>query len=178
MKLPLAYFGDAVLRRKASPVLQINQEIKELVENMRDTLVASGNGIGLSAPQVHRSLRLFITHVPVEDENGESNPGVFRVFINPKIISISEDVWIRDEGCLSIPGLYGQVIRPCTVVVEAQDLEGKLFTEAFTGLEGRCILHENDHINGVLFIDRIRGRERELLEEPLKKIKKKYHQAS
>lgn len=174
MKLPFAYYGQPVLRKKGAPIIEINEEIRTLVHDMEETLIAHGNGIGLAAPQVFQSLALFITRVPYEEDDGTWNEGTLRVFINPKIISVSPDLYAREEGCLSIPGVYGEVVRPVSVKIAATDLEGKPFEGEFTGLEGRCILHENDHINGVLFIDRIRGKERKDLEPKLQTVKKKY----
>jgi peptide deformylase len=174
MKLPFAYYGQPVLRKKGAPINEINEEIRTLVEKMRQTLIEHGNGIGLAAPQVYQSLALFITQVPFEEEDGTWNEGVFRVFINPKIISVSEELYAREEGCLSIPGVYGEVVRPKSVKITATDINGSTFEGEFTGLEGRCILHENDHINGVLFIDRIRGKARKDLEPKLQAVKKKY----
>lgn len=174
MKLPFAYYGQPVLRKKGTPVTEINEEIRNLVQDMVQTLIEHGNGIGLAAPQVFQSLALFITHVPFEEEDGKWNEGVLRVFINPKIISVSEDLYAREEGCLSIPGVYGEVVRPGSVRISATDLDGNTFEGEFSGLEGRCILHENDHINGVLFIDRIRGKARKDLEPKLQAVKKKY----
>ncbi len=175
MKLPIAYYGDPVLRKKGSPVAEINDEIRTLVQDMIETLIDHGNGIGLAAPQVHRSLTLFITRIPYQEEDETWNDGEIRVYINPKIISVSEELFIREEGCLSIPGIYGEVVRPLSVKITATDLDGKAFEGEFTGLEARCILHENDHINGVLFIDRIRGKARKDLEHKLQSVKKKYN---
>lgn len=174
MKLPLAYYGNPILRKKGERVAEITSEIKQLVTDMEETMFAH-DGIGLAAPQVHRSLALFIVNVPIETEDEDKwLPGKTRLFINPKILEHSEEEWIRGEGCLSIPGIYCPIIRPLKIKVEAMDLDGKIFVEEFTGLEARAIMHENDHINGVLFIDRVRGKERQQLEPLLKNIKKKF----
>lgn len=173
MKLELAYYGDPFLRKKCKPVEEINDELKELVEDMVETLVEH-NGIGLAAPQVKKNLRLFITAVPKELPDGEWEEGELLVFINPEIISYSEETEERQEGCLSIPKLYGMVNRPVSIVIRATDIEGNTFEREFDGLQARCCLHENDHINGVLYIDRIRGKERKLLDPKLKEIKKKF----
>jgi peptide deformylase len=169
----LAYFGDPILRAKALPIQGITPEIKELVADMIETLNAS-NGIGLAAPQVKESCRLFITAVPKELEDGTVIPPILRIFINPKITFLSEETWIYNEGCLSIPKVYGDVERPLSIEVEATDLNGHLFKGSFTGLEARCILHENDHINGVLFIDRLDPKERKKLEKSLRNVKNRF----
>ena len=172
MKLPLSYYGDSILRAHCKEIAVINDEIRQLVNDMTESLVAY-NGIGLSAPQIGRSLRIFIMAVPLEQPDGSWVPGKLRVFINPKILWVS-DLWeYRSEGCLSLPKLYLDVERPSLVRVQAMDLEGKVFEEEFSGLEGRCVLHENDHINGVLFIDRIKGKDRKKIETMLREIKKK-----
>ena len=171
MKLPLAYYGDPVLRKKTIPVLEINEEIRQLISDMVETMKAN-NGVGLAAPQVHRSLSIFITHTPIEQPDGKWIPGKLRIFINPKILSITEETEVHSEGCLSIPKIYGEVERPFKVIVRATDLNGDVFEEEFSGLEACCVLHENDHINGVLFVDRIYGKARKELEPKLKAIKK------
>lgn len=178
MKLPLAYYGDAVLRKKGRQVAKIDDEIRQLVADMIETM-REENGIGLAAPQVHKSLALFVTEVPIPvkgegEEEVKWEPGKVRVFINPKIIKHSDELWTQDEGCLSIPKLYAPVERPVAVLVQAMDLEGNLFEEEFAWLDARAIMHENDHINGVLFIDRIHGQERKQLDPKLTEIKKAY----
>lgn len=174
MKLPFAYYGNPILRKKCLRVESITEEIKIFINQMVESLVEK-NGWGLSAPQVSSDLRIFITAVPEELPDGKWKPAKLRVFINPEILSVNEKTWITQEGCLSIPKLYAEVERPISVVVKATDLEGNVFEEEFTGWEGRCVLHENDHLNGVLFVDRIKGKEREELEPLLKKIKKRFH---
>ncbi len=174
MELLLTYYGDPVLRKKCLPVEKIDDEVKKLVNDMVDTMEAH-NGIGIAAPQVGSSLRIFITYVPIEDEEGEVSPGTMRVFINPEIIEYSEEQTEMQEGCLSIPTVTGTVARPCKVQVKALDLEGNEFVGEFSGLEAHCVLHENDHINGVLFVDRVRGKERKMLAKKLRKVKEDYY---
>lgn len=173
MKLPLAYYGNPVLRKKCEPVKEITPEIQQFVQDMIETMHAE-NGIGLAAPQVKHSLTIFITEAPTLDQNQEWQTGVLRIFINPKILAVSQEEWVCSEGCLSIPKLYGDVSRPLKVRVQATNLEGELFEQEFFGLEAHAVLHENDHINGVLFIDRMHGKKRKDMEPILKQIKKKY----
>lgn len=173
MRLPLAYYGDPVLRKKGNRVNEINDELRQLVDDMIETVKAE-NGIGLAAPQVHQSLALFITHVPIKQTDETWDEGPFKVFLNPKILSYSNEFWTSSEGCLSIPKLYGDVERPIKIVVEYTDMEGNRITEEFSGLEARCVMHENDHINGTLFIDRISSKARKEMEPSLREIKKKY----
>lgn len=175
MKLSLAYYGDPILRKKSARVDEINDDIRQLVNDMVETMMAH-DGMGLAAPQVHRSLALFITCVPIEGADGKMMPGnVVKVYFNPKLSSPSEQTWDYEEGCLSIPRLYGDVNRPVSITVEATDINGQRFTEQLIGLGARVVMHENDHINGVLYIDRLSVEERKLLEPALREIKSKYY---
>ncbi len=173
MILPIAYYGESILRKKTMPVAEINDEIRQLVADMIETMYAK-DGIGLAAPQIYKSLSLFVTCVPTYVSEDELIPGTERVFINPKILSYSEENITYAEACLSIPHLSGHVNRPLKIVVEATNLEGQRFTQEFIDYEARCIMHENDHINGKLFIDRLESKERQSLEPKLREIKKKY----
>ena len=178
MKLPLAYYGDPILRKKATHVNEINDEVKQLVNDMIETMNAH-NGMGLAAPQVHQSLRVFITCVPIESEEEEDKwiPGPVRIYINPQLSSPSDQLWDYEEGCLSIPKIYRNVIRPVGIIIEAKDLNGNEFKEHLIGLDARVAMHENDHINGVLYIDRLLPDERKELEPNLREIKKRFYLA-
>ena len=122
-----------------------------MIENMLETMYHA-EGVGLAAPQVGELKRIFVTHLP------EDSP---RVFINPEIVATSEEQTTYEEGCLSIPGLYAEVVRPAWVTVQARNEEGKLFTIDVTGLLARVVQHELDHLNGVLFIDRLPEKKRQ-----------------
>ena len=174
MKLDLAYYGDPILRKKATPVEKVDEELRQLIHNMEETMFET-NGIGLAAPQVHRSLRVFIINIPEKDAEGEYQPTRTWVFINPKILELSDETWDAQEGCLSIPRIYEDVTRPLRVKIEAKDANGILFTQEFSGWEAKAILHENDHINGVLFIDRLHGKKRKALDPLLNDIKRRYY---
>ena len=136
--------GEEVLRKKAVPIEKVTDEIKTLIGDMFETMV-DANGVGLAAPQVGKKLRLFVA---VADDD------VKRVFINPQIVSTSEEVGDYEEGCLSIPGVYETIRRPVRVTVQALDENGKPFTLEADGLLARIIQHETDHLDGILFIDR------------------------
>ena len=123
MKLPIAYYGDPVLRKKTAPVEAIDESIRQLVRDMAETMEAN-DGCGLAAPQVNLSISLFITCIPRYVDEDTVLPGELRVFINPKIISYSQEVWPCREGCLSIPGLRETVVRPFKVTIQATNLEG------------------------------------------------------
>ena len=144
MILNVTKLGEEILRKKAKPVPEINDEIRELVNDMFDTMIEN-NGVGLAGPQVGKSLRLFVI---IADDD------VRRVFINPQIIKTSTQVGEYDEGCLSIPQVYETITRPLEVTVQAYNEEGKLFTLEADGLLARIIQHEYDHLDGILYIDR------------------------
>ena len=173
MKLPIAYFGHPILRKKAAPIEHIDDSIRQLVQDMIETMNAN-DGCGLAAPQVHHSLALFITQVPKYLPDNTYIPGELRIFINPKILAYSEESTIDQEGCISIPGVRGRFARPCKITVEATNLEGERFEQEFEDYEARAVMHENDHLNGVLFIDRLPPKEKKDLEKFLREIKKKY----
>ena len=136
--------GEEVLREKAVPIEKVTDEIRTLIDDMFEAMV-DANGVGLAAPQVGKKLRLFVA---VADDD------VKRVFINPQIVSTSEEVGDYEEGCLSIPGVYETIRRPVRVTVQALDENGKPFTLEADGLLARIIQHETDHLDGILFIDR------------------------
>lgn len=172
MILKLAYYGDPVLRKKAVPIAEITDEIRELVKNMTETMIQS-KGVGLAAPQVGHSVALFITQFPTEMEEDKWVPGPTEVFINPKILEVSDKIWEYSEGCLSIPGLYEDVDRPYKIRLRAQNLAGEVFERELEGYNARVCLHENDHLNGVLFIDRLDPKVKKAIEPKLRKLRSK-----
>lgn len=173
MKLPLAYYGDPILRKKTATVTEITPKIHQLIKDMVETM-QENDGCGLAAPQVHESLSLFITCIPQYVDEETVLPGKLRVFINPKIVAHSSEVWPCQEGCLSIPGLRATVARPLKVTIQATDLENQTFVEEFVGFDAHVVMHENDHINGVLYIDRLSPKRKKEIENDLKEIKRKY----
>jgi len=142
---------DRQLRLVSKAIETVTPEIRRLADDMFETMY-DAPGIGLAAIQVAQPLRLITMDLAKRDENGETNPQP-RVFINPEILSSSEDVAVYEEGCLSIPEYYEEVERPARVRVRFTDLDGKLHEEDAEGLYATCIQHEIDHLNGVLFID-------------------------
>ncbi len=135
--------------------------------------MAVKNGVGIAAPQVGHALRIFIACDYIETKEGESELSEPKVYINPRILSKSEKTCIEIEGCLSIPGIREEVERPISIVMEARDLQGNLFTEELTEYSARIRMHENDHLNGVLFIDRILPSRRKKIAHFLKQIEEK-----
>ncbi len=145
--------GDQILRSTSEPVAEINGDLTHFLGEMFEAMY-DGRGIGLAAVQVGSLIRVFVTHVP-DDEP--------RVFINPQIVETSVDQWKYEEGCLSIPALNADVVRPKHVRVQAWNGKGRPFTIEVEGVLGRVIQHEYDHLDGVLFIDRISKGKREKL---------------
>lgn len=173
MILKLCYYGDPILRKKCKPVENITPEIRQLVADMIETMDAH-NGIGLAAPQIGQSISLFVMRQDEYDEEGNLVLGDPLVFVNPKLSNPGEEKITLPEGCLSIPGLHLDVDRPHKIFVEALDLEGNQIAQEFTDYTARVIMHENDHLNGVLFIDRIEVGKKTSIQPILKEIKEKY----
>ena len=142
---------DKRLRQVSKAVEKVTPEIRKLAEDMFETMYEAP-GIGLAAIQVAEPVRLITMDLARKDENGEINPRP-RVFINPEILSSSEEKSVYEEGCLSIPEYYEEIERPAKVRLRFTDLDGKLHEEDAEGLFATCIQHEVDHLNGVLFID-------------------------
>lgn len=172
--LPLAYYGDPILTKKADPIIEITDDIRKLVEEMIETMDAC-NGIGLAAPQIHHSIRLFVIRTPIETEQDKFEPGEVKVFINPTLSLPSSETWKESEGCLSIPTIRSLVERPKEITVEYTSLDGGLIEKRFSGWEARVIMHENDHIEGILFIDRLDKEERMQLTPFLQNLEKRVH---
>lgn len=142
--LPVRVLGDPVLRKRAEPLVTITDATRRLVDDMYETMYAA-EGIGLAAPQVGVSERLFITDVD----------GARHVMINPELVSAVGPLETSEEGCLSIPEVMGDVTRPSQVIMRATAITGDPVTVEATGLLGRCLLHELDHLEGRLFIDHL-----------------------
>ena len=155
MILPIVAFGTPILRKKCTPVSTEYPNLDILICNMWDTMYAA-SGVGLAAPQINRSIRLFIidTNPFLDDDESDLKP-LKQVFINPRIVQENGVVWGFNEGCLSIPDIREDVSRKSSITIEYFDEEFKMHTDVFDGLTARVIQHEYDHINGVLFIDKL-----------------------
>lgn len=173
MKHRLRYYGDPVLREKSEPVKEVNDEIRSFIKEMVDIMNAH-NGMGLAAVQVGVPLRIFITTVRALDADGYPVYGSPKVYINPKITVTDPTIWVEQEGCLSLPKIYEDVPRPTSIKIEALDEDGKPFEEELTLWMARPRLHENDHLNGVLSIDRAPPHRKSALRAQLKRVKKRY----
>ena len=151
--------GASVLREIAAPVAVVDDQIRQLAADMIDAM-GYFNGIGLAAPQYGKSLRLVVIDVPQESNTGSPGemlllPKMPLVLVNPEIVMSSEKCSSREEGCLSVPGLYAPVCRPERVVLRTQIMDGDFIEIECGGLLGRCIQHELDHLDGKLFTDRV-----------------------
>jgi len=166
MVLPIYLYGQKVLRKRAQEVEKITPELVKLADDMLETMYKSA-GIGLAAPQVGRSIRLVVVDVTSDEE--EKKP---YFLFNPVVVRKAGEA-VSEEGCLSVPGVWADVERPETITVEALDKEGRVQSfKNIGGLLARCILHEIDHLDGVLFVDKISATDRTLNEGKLKKLSK------
>jgi len=137
--------GNECLRQKAAPIEDIGPEYIKLGEELIEAL-HDGKGIGLAGPQVGILKQIFVVHIEGD---------IPRIFINPSILETSQETIKFEEGCLSVPGIYTDVVRPKSVKIQAWNEKGRPFTLEASGLMARVILHEYDHLEGVLFLDRI-----------------------
>lgn len=168
MILKVFEYGSEILRRKAEVVTVFDDELRTFVANMKETMIEY-NGAGLAAPQVGKSQRLFIAGLP-ENLEEEDSSITWYTFINPKIVSVSKETETLNEGCLSFLELFFPVTRSSQVTVDFQDEFGVKKTMEASGFLARVIQHETDHLDGILYIDRISTLKRSLLKNKLKKI--------
>ncbi|MBD3321513.1 MAG: peptide deformylase [Chitinivibrionales bacterium] len=161
----ICIYGNPVLRKKAREISVFDDELRGFVEEMTETMKVK-DGVGLAAPQVDTSVRIAV----VDTTGGEQEPSVL---INPRITSFSEEREDFEEGCLSIPDIRLKVNRPSRVSVTAFDIDGKQYTiENADGLLARAVQHEIDHLDGILFVDRVSPVTRQLVAGKLKKMAK------
>ncbi|RSK37429.1 peptide deformylase [Hymenobacter metallilatus] len=182
MIYPIVAFGDPVLKTKAKliPADFPATELQQIIADMYDTMYHA-HGVGLAAPQVGKSIRLFvIDSEPMMDEDEDGNPiieeptagPVKRAFINPQMVSEIGEEWAFEEGCLSIPGVREKVVRHSTIVLRYEDENRQQHEETFSGMTARVIQHEYDHLEGVLFTDYVSGLKKQLLKGKLARISK------
>ncbi len=171
MILPIIAYGDAVLKRKAIDIQQ-NDELQILIENMWETMY-NANGVGLAAPQIGKSIRLFLVDTKQLEERSEDfQDGIKQAFINATIESYDGEEDKYEEGCLSIPDINADVERPDSVTIRYFDEHFNEHLKTFDGFNARVIQHEYDHIEGILFTDRIAPLKKKLLKKKLEKISK------
>lgn len=171
MIYPIVAYGDPVLKEVAEDIPQDFPDLKELIEDMYTTMYHA-HGVGLAAPQIGKSIRLFvIDSEPMMDDEDEGK-GVKKAFINPEIIEEDGEEWGFEEGCLSIPGVREVVYRPERIVIRYFDEEWNQHTDTYDGMTARVIQHEYDHVEGVLFTDLVSGLKKRLIKNKLTKISK------
>lgn len=179
MIFPIVAYGAHVLRKKAIEIDSQYPQLNTLIDSMWETMYAS-NGVGLAAPQINKDIRLFIIDSTQIFENMDLDeckkypdaPGKKKIFINAQIKDLDGEEWLFNEGCLSIPKIREDILRPEMVVLEYMDENFKTHIEAFHGITARVILHEYDHIEGKLFIDYLKPLKKKLLQGKLNDIMK------
>ena len=164
--LDIVHYPEPVLLTVGKPVGEedFNPDLQNIVDSMFETMYQAG-GVGLAAPQVAISKRLFVMDVPVE---GQSNK---LALINPEIVTV-EGEQIGEEGCLSFPGLSQVIKREMRVIVRAQDVKGEKFEMDLDDLAARCVLHETDHCDGIVFLDRMTVLKREMAKRKIRRLQK------
>ncbi len=179
MILPIVAYGAPVLRKVCEDISADYPNLNSIIENMWETMYNS-NGVGLAGPQVNIPVRIFVMDSEQifrdqdEDEKGiyPDDPGYKGVFINAHIVELDGDDWSYNEGCLSIPKIREDIMRPETVTLKYVDENFKEHIKSFNGLTARIILHEYDHIDGKLFIDHLKPLKKTLLKRKLDDISK------
>jgi peptide deformylase len=172
-------YGDPVLRKKANDISKDYSDLDKLIEDMFETMYAS-HGVGLAAPQIGKSIRLFVIDTesvlktmaddPDDDNEFKGETGMKGAFINARILNKDGVEWDYNEGCLSIPTVREDVTRPDEIIVEYLDEDFKPHKKKFSGFTGRVIQHEYDHIEGILFTDHLKPLKKRLLKSKLDKI--------
>jgi len=160
---PIVRYGTDVLHAPAAPVSEVTHEIQRLIDDMIQTMYAAP-GVGLAAPQIGIALRIFVADISVG-----RNPADLLAFVNPVFIE-RDGMQLEEEGCLSVPGFNATVARPARVTVKGLNRDGNEQVIEGTGLLARCFQHEMDHLDGTLFVDRLRGLQKDLIVRKIKKL--------
>ena len=175
MILPIVAYGDAILRKKAAAIPKEFPPLSAIIADMWDTMYNS-HGVGLAAPQINQSIRLFIidSEQLLKDQEEDSEfigeTGTKRVFINAEKMTTAGEPWVYNEGCLSIPKIREDITRPDDITLKFMDENFVEHIETFSGLTGRIIQHEYDHIEGILFVDYLKPLKKTLLKRKLEDI--------
>ncbi len=169
MIYPVTVFGDPVLRKKAVPVTKEYNDLKGFIQNMFETMYNS-DGVGLAAPQVGQAIRVFVLDTTIEEE--DETEGIVKAFINPEILGKTGDEWIMNEGCLSLPEIREDVLRPETVKIKYFDEDFNEHVEEYSGFTSRVIQHEYDHLDGIMFVDYLNPLKKRILKSKLTAISK------
>lgn len=178
MILPIIAYGDPVLRKVGVDIDKDYPNLAELLENMEQTM-ENAQGVGLAAPQIGKAIRLFLVDTSpfsadedLEEEERAFLSGFKKTFINAKIVKEEGDEWAFTEGCLSIPDIREDVFREDTITIEYLDENFEKHTDVLTGLAARVVQHEYDHIEGILFTDKISSLKKRLIKKKLENISK------
>lgn len=171
MIYPIVAYGHPVLRKKAKVIERNYPDLEKVVDNLFQTMYNS-QGVGLAAPQVGMDIRIFVIDASPFGEDEAVAEGFKRIFINPEMISEEGETWKFNEGCLSIPGVREDVDRHSVITLRYQDINFETHTEQYDGIRARIIQHEYDHLEGILFTDRLSPLKKTLLKGKLNDISK------
>jgi peptide deformylase len=171
MVYPIVVYGSPILRKTAREVENDYPDLKQFIADLWETMYKS-DGVGLAAPQVGKSIRIFVIDTAELDKNDPSLQDFKRTFINPKIISIDGEMWTSNEGCLSLPKIREDVERKSKIKIRYFDENWTFHEEEYEGIKARVIQHEYDHLEGILFIDRLSPLRKKLLKGKLNDITK------
>lgn len=170
MIYPIVAYGNPILKREAEEIAE-GTDMNTLIKDMYATMDFA-NGVGLAAPQINQGIRLFVIDSSLMLDEDDDEKGIRRVFINPIILDEYGDDFSFEEGCLSIPEVRAEIIRPDKLTIEYYDENWKLHEEEFSGLTARVIQHEYDHLEGILFIDYLKGLKKRLVQAKLIDVSK------
>ncbi|HSJ69653.1 MAG TPA: peptide deformylase [Anditalea sp.] len=170
MIYPIVAYGNPILKREAEEIKE-GTDVSALISDMFDTM-GHASGVGLAAPQINQGLRLFVMDSSLMLDEDEEEKGIRRAFINPIILDEYGDEFSFEEGCLSIPEIRAEIIRPEKLTIEYYDEDWKLHEEEFSGMTARVIQHEYDHLEGILFVDYLKGLKKRLLKSKLIDVSK------
>ena len=171
MILPVYALGQPVLKKIAKPIENDHEGLEELIGNMWETMY-NASGVGLAAPQIGKSIRLFLVDTIQIQEEGEEDLGIKKAFINAEIIEENGEAKAIEEGCLSIPNIRGDVERLSSIKIKYLDIDFKEHEDEYTGFNARVIQHEYDHIEGKLFTDKLKPLKKKMIKRKLENIRK------
>lgn len=170
MILPIYTYGNSVLRKKCEPIDNSFPNVKELVDNMFDTM-HNASGVGLAAPQIGLDIRVLVIDFAKVDNKNDPELSKFRIaMINPQILELSEEIYTEEEGCLSVPGINENVTRSKSIKIKYLDTDFGEHTEVFSDYRARVIQHEHDHLEGIVFTDKVSPLRRQLIKSKLNNI--------
>src|SRR5690554_5651747 len=170
MIYPIVAYGNPILKREAAEINE-GDDVSAIIADMFDTM-DHANGVGLAAPQINKGIRLFVIDSSLMIEEGDEEKGIRKAFINPIILDEYGDAYTFEEGCLSIPEVRAEIVRPKTLTIEYFDENWNLKEEEFTKMTARVIQHEYDHLEGILFVDYLKGLKRRMVKGKLMEISK------